>query len=157
MLFNKSIGAVVISFRDITERIKAEEKLALSALIVNSSDDAIIGMTMDKTINSWNPGAEKIFGYTSNEVIGKPIQLIIPPNLNYEERIISENIGHGKPVSHFETGRIGKDGKIINVSITISPITDESGEVIGLSKIIRDISFSSTEQRFRTVFLHYFP
>jgi PAS domain S-box-containing protein len=140
MLFNKSIGAVVISFRDITERIKVEEKLALSALIVNSSDDAIIGMTMDKTINSWNPGAEKVFGYTSKEVIGKPIQLIIPPNLHEEERIISENLGLGKPVSHFETCRIKKDGKIIDVSITVSPITDESGEAIGFSKIIRDIT-----------------
>lgn len=139
----------IIIIQDITERIKAQEKLALSALIVNSSDDAIIGMTMDKMINSWNPGAEKIFGYSSKEVIGKPIQLIIPPNLYDEDRIISENIGLGKPVSHFETCRIGKDGKKIDVSITISPITDESGQIIGFSKIIRDISLRKNlvEQR----------
>ena len=140
MLNNDGINAIVISFKDITERIKSEEKLALSSLIVNSSDDAIISNNNNNFITSWNYGAEKIFGYTSEEIIGKSVYKLIPNNFYYEEDILSENIKLGQYVDHFETLRVKKDGTIFNVSLTISPIFDNHGKVIGASKIIRDIT-----------------
>lgn len=126
--------------RDISIRKKAEEQLALSALIVNSSEDAIISKTIDGTITSWNHGAEKVLGYSAGEAIGKSIYMLISPELHDEEIMISENIKKGKSIDHLETCRIRKDGSIINVSLTISPILAESGKVIGASKIMRDIS-----------------
>ena len=149
---NNSNNAIVISFKDVTERIKSEEKLALSALIINSSDDAIISNTNNNFITSWNHGAEKIFGYSSEEIIGKSVYKLIPKNFYYEEDILSENIKLGQSVDHFETLRVKKDGTIINVSLTISPIVDEFGKVIGASKIIRDItSRKKLEQERKTI------
>mgnify|MGYP001238904614 CR=1 FL=1 len=138
-----SVQSYVVIYRDITERKKFEEQLALSALIVNSSDDAIISKSVDGRITSWNHGAEKVLGYTAEEAIGQSIFLLISPDLHEEEFMISESIKNGKSVDHYETLRITKDGRAINVSLTVSPIMDESGQVIGASKIIRDI----TEQK----------
>lgn len=144
MFHNESIKALVTNFRDITVRKQAEEQLALSALIVNSSDDAIISKTIDGKITSWNHGAEKVLGYTAEEAIGQSIYMLIAPELYDEEVMISGNIKQGKAVDHYETRRIRKDGRVINVSLTISPIMDESGQVIGASKIMRDITEQKT-------------
>lgn len=116
------------------------EELAFLASIVNSSDDAIIGKTLDGIITSWNPAAEKVFGYSSKEVTGKSISILIPLHLQKEEKKILEQIRSGKVVDHYETKRIRKDGKIIDVSLIISPIRDSQGNIIGASKILRDIT-----------------
>lgn len=116
------------------------QELAFLASIVNSSDDAIIGKTLDGKITSWNPAAALIFGYSAKEIIGKPISVLIPVHLRKEEAEIIENIRHGKSVDHYETKRIKKDGSIIDVSLNISPILDSSGNIIGASKILRDIT-----------------
>lgn len=112
----------------------------LLAAIITSSDDAIISKTLRGIITSWNQGAEKIFGYSAEEVIGKPINIIIPPHLQYEEKIIISKISSGERVNHYETKRIRKDGKIIDVSLTISPVKNAEGVIVGASKIARDIS-----------------
>src|SRR5258705_13010209 len=116
------------------------QELAFLASIVNSSDDAIISKTLDGMVTSWNPAAEKIFGYAAKEVIGKPIAILIPPLLQEEGKKIIEQIRGGKVVDHYETGRIRKDGKVIAVSLIISPIKDTAGKIIGASKILRDIT-----------------
>lgn len=140
LLNDPSIRALVSNFRDITERKKFEEKQALFASIVNSSDDAIFSRTIDGIITSWNHGAEKTFGYSSNEIIGKHNSILIPPHLQNEENEIMEKIHKGEDVDHYETQRIKKDGKVIYVLFTISPIKDSLGNIIGVSKISRDIT-----------------
>lgn len=135
-----SVHAYVVIYRDVTERKMFEEKLALSSLIVNSSHDAIMSISLDSFITSWNRGAEKVLGYTVEEAVGKSIYLLIPPNLHKEERDFSESIKNKTLVDRYETTRIRKDGSYVNVSITVSPILDEFGNVIGASKIMRDIS-----------------
>jgi PAS domain S-box-containing protein len=126
--------------RDITERKTAEEKQAMLAAIIDSSDDAIVSKNLNGIITSWNPGAEKIFGYKEPEVVGKHISLIIPERLLDEETHIISQIRNGKRVNHFETIRVRKDGREINVSITVSPVKDKRGKIIGASKIARDIT-----------------
>lgn len=116
------------------------ESDALLAAIVQSSDDAIIGKDLNGIITSWNPGAESIFGYTAQEVIGHPIELLIPTERLGEEAHILQQISQGKRVRHFETERLCKDGRHIVISATISPIKDSKGKVIGASKIARDIT-----------------
>ena len=128
---------------DITERKKLEEQQVLFASIVNSSDDAIITKTLDGKITSWNHGAEKVFGYLSKEIIGKHISILIPSHLQNEEIEIIEKVRNGEVVDHYETRRVRKDGKVIPVSLTISPIRDSFGNIIGASKISHDI----TEQK----------
>ena len=113
---------------------------ALLAAIVESSDDAIIGKTLDGIITSWNQGAQRIFGYRAQEMIGEPISRIIPPDHEDEETRILDRLRNGERVDHFETVRISKSGELIDVSLTISPIRDRSGHIIGASKIARDIS-----------------
>ncbi len=113
------------------------------AAIVESSDDAIISKRLDGTITSWNNGAERIFGYKSEEAIGKNIRLIIPKRLLQEEEYLIGRIKKGLPVRHFQTVRVGKSGNEINLSVTVSPVRDGTGKVIGASKIARDI----TEQK----------
>ena len=125
---------------DITERKKLEEQQALFASIVNSSDDAILGKTLGGTIMTWNRGAEKVFGYSSKEIIGKNISVLIPSSFQNEENEIMDKISRGKSIEHYETKRIRKDGKVIDVSLTISPIRDTPGNIIGASKISRDIT-----------------
>lgn len=126
--------------QDITETIEYEEKLALSSLIVNSSHDAILSITLEGIITSWNKGAEKILGYNETEAIGKSIYMLIPEELHEEEVKISSSIQERKVIDRYETVRINKNGTIVHVSLTVSPIINEFNQVIGASKIMRDIS-----------------
>jgi PAS domain S-box-containing protein len=128
------------AIRDVTERKQAEEVRARLAAIVESSEDAIISKNLDAAITSWNAGAQRIFGYTEEEVVGRPIGILIPPELLDEENRILETLRTGKRIEHYETVRVTKAGKQINVSLSISPIRDASGKIIGFSKIARDIT-----------------
>jgi PAS domain S-box-containing protein len=130
----------VAVFDVITERKQAEEAREHLAAIVEASDDAIIGKTLGGLITSWNSGAQRLYGYSLNEVIGKPISLLIPPDRPNELPDILSRIKHGESVEHYETIRLRKDGTHVNVSITVSPIKDTSGQVIGASSIGRDIT-----------------
>jgi len=114
--------------------------LARLASIVESSDDAIASKDLDGIIISWNPGAERLFGYSAQEAVGKPMAMLIPPDHSTEEPTILARIARGETTDHFETVRIGKDGRKIDVSVTISPIRDSQGRIIGASKIARDTS-----------------
>lgn len=126
--------------RDITERKRAELALIRLAAIVESSDDAIMGKDLNGIITNWNKGAEKIFGYTAVEMTGTSIMRLIPADRKDEENHGMENIKRGKSVEHFETLRQTKDGRLINVAITISAIKDALGEIIGVSKVAHDIT-----------------
>ncbi|HSG21555.1 MAG TPA: PocR ligand-binding domain-containing protein [Azonexus sp.] len=119
---------------------EANAKLQASAAIIQSSEDAIIGKSLDGIIESWNTAAEKIFGYTSSEAIGNPLKMLTPPDRANEQLEIISRISQGERVSHFETIRRRKNGQLINVSISISPIMDGAGNVIGASEIARDIT-----------------
>jgi PAS domain S-box-containing protein len=125
---------------DIHERKRAETAMAQMVAIVESSDDAIVSKDLNGIIASWNKGAERLFGYTAMEVIGKPVAILIPPGRGDEEPYILERIRRGEQVDHYETVRRRKDGSEIDISLTVSPIRDKSGKVIGASKIARDIS-----------------
>ena len=120
--------------RDITERKNAEKALLHYAALVESSDDAIIGKTLDGHITSWNRGAEMIFGYSRDETIGKHISILIPEDRHDEEPRILEKIGRGESVDHYETVRRRKDGKLIDISVTISPIRDAKAKSSGLPR-----------------------
>ncbi len=126
--------------RDITERKASEKALGHYAALVESSDDAIIGKSLDGQITSWNRGAEQVFGYTREEMIGQSILILIPEDRHGEEPAILAKIREGEPVDHYETVRRRKDGKLIDISVTISPIRDAEGQIIGASKVARDIS-----------------
>jgi len=130
----------------------AEEKQATLAAIVNSSDDAIISKTLDGIITSWNPAAAKMFGFTENEAIGKHISIIIPRDRLDEETMIIENLRAGKKIDHFETIRIAKDGTERNISLTISPVKNNDGRIIGASKIARDISVKIAAEKQRELY-----
>jgi PAS domain S-box-containing protein len=134
-----SLGAVLV-FRDVTERKRAERSQALLAAIVDASEDAIVSKTLEGVIRSWNSGAERLFGYTAKEAVGQPITLIIPPELLQEERVILERLRRGERIEHFETTRVAKDGRRIEISLTVSPLHDEDGHVVGASKVARDIT-----------------
>ncbi len=125
---------------DITERKKAEILHTRLAAAVESSSDAIITKTLDGTITTWNTGAEHIFGYTAAEMIGQPITLLIPPHRLDEEPQILRRIAAGERVDHYESERVHKDGRRLDISLTVSPIRDATGTVIGASKIARDIT-----------------
>jgi PAS domain S-box-containing protein len=130
----------VWSFREITERRRAEEEHGYLAAIVASSNDAIISKTLTGIIMSWNAAAEKMLGYTGAEAIGQSISIIIPPERFEEERGILERLARGERVERYETLRMRKGGDRLNVSLTISPVRDGSGRIMGASTIIRDIS-----------------
>lgn len=125
---------------DISERRRNEESLSRLAAIVDSADDAIIGKNLNGIVSSWNKAAERIFGYTAQEMIGQSILRLIPEGLQYEEDEILRKLRAGERIEHFETTRKKKSGELFQVSVTISPIVDASGKVIGASKIARDIS-----------------
>jgi PAS domain S-box-containing protein len=133
------LGAVLV-FRNVTERKRAERSRKLLASIVQSSDDAIVSKTLDGIIQSWNSGAQRLFGYTAEEAIGQSITLIIPRNRRDEEVDILERLRRGERIDHFETVRVAKDGRLIDISLTISPLFDEDGHIIGASKVARDIT-----------------
>jgi PAS domain S-box-containing protein len=135
-----SDGQVVIITRDITEHKKAEEKIKNLANIVESSSDAIITEYLDGIITSWNKGAEQVYGYSAEEILGKNISILEPDILKGEIKQFSEKIKSGERIQHYETLRLKKDGTIINVSVTLSPILDSSGELVAFSAIVRDIT-----------------
>ncbi len=136
---NRNVGRVW-SFSDITERNRAEIVSQRLAAIVNSSDDAIVGKDLNSIVTSWNAGAERIFGYSASEMIGTSIMRLIPPDHQGEESHILARIRSGVRVDPIETVRVAKDGHLLHVSITVSPIKDSMGNVIGASKVARDIS-----------------
>lgn len=126
--------------KEIDERKRAEETLSKVAAIVESADDAIISKTLDGIITNWNKGAVRIYGYTPEEVIGCSISIIFPPDHADELREILERIRRGERIEHFETERVRKDGQLLNVSLTVSPIKNAQGEIVGSSAIARDIT-----------------
>jgi len=125
---------------DVTEQKDADEARSRLAAIVDSSDDAIASKDLNGIVTSWNASAERIFGYKAEEIIGKPITTVIPPELHQDEPVILSKIRRGERIEHFETVRVRKNGERIQVSLTISPVKDESGRVIGAAKIVRDIT-----------------
>ncbi len=130
----------IAMFTDITKQKEAEDKIHRLANIVESSDDAIITKSLEGSIIGWNKGAERIYGYSAEEVFGKPISILEPSQLNQETEELINKIKSGKRIDHYETLRLKKDGKIINVSITLSPVFDISGELVAISAISRDIT-----------------
>ena len=135
----KLIGAINVLV-DVTAGKRAELAAARLAAIVKSSDDAIISKNLDGTVTSWNAGAERIFGYTAEEIIGRSIRVIIPPDRQYEEDEVLSRVRKGEYVEHFQTVRRRKDGSLVDISLSVSPIRNSSGEIVGASKIARDIS-----------------
>jgi PAS domain S-box-containing protein len=131
------VSFVLVTGRDLNGRARAS---ALLSAIVDSSDDAIISKNLDGIIMSWNKSAERLFGYTAREAIGRSIMLIIPPERAEEEPQILEKLKRGERVDHFETVRVHKDGTRLNISLTISPVKDSSGRIVGASKVARDIT-----------------
>ena len=129
--------------RNLTESKSAEHRLRALASIVELSDDAIVSKNLDGIITNWNKGAERIFGYASEEAIGQPITILIPADRQSEEREILTRIRRGERIDHFETVRRRKDGSLVVVSLTVSPVKNAEGQIIGASKIARDI----TEQK----------
>jgi PAS domain S-box-containing protein len=140
-------------------RLKADNAIGLLAAIIDSSEDAIISKTLQGVITSWNSAAERLFGYTAKEAIGQPITMIIPLDRRDEETTILARLSQGHRIDHFDTVRVRKDGTKLEISLTISPVRDAAGNVIGASKIARDISsrkrvereLHESEQRFRTL------
>jgi two-component system sensor histidine kinase VicK len=126
--------------QDVTELRRAERPVRHLAAIIESSEDAIFSKTLDGTIDTWNPGAERLYGYAAEEIIGRPVSVLIPPERTGEEHIVMNKAVAGEGVQNFETERIAKDGTRREVSLTISPIKDERGRIMGFSSISRDIS-----------------
>jgi PAS domain S-box-containing protein len=142
-----SISGCVLIFRDVTNQRRLEHEKAsqlltarLLAAIVESSDDAIVSKSLQGVIQSWNAGAERIFGYTAAQAIGRHISLLIPPERLAEEEHIIERLKSGERIDHFETERLHADGQRISVSLTVSPIKNEAGQVVGASKVARDVT-----------------
>ncbi len=133
------IGLLGVS-RDVTDQKRADDTQAKLAAIVESSDDGIIGKTPQGFIATWNSGAERIFGYTAGEVAGRHISVLIPLERQHEEADIQRRLAHGERIEHFETVRLTKDGRSIDVSLTVSPIRNANGTIVGASKIVRDIT-----------------
>ncbi|MGA8588851.1 MAG: PAS domain S-box protein [Pseudolabrys sp.] len=124
-------------------RLAEQQLRSLLASIVETSDDAIVSKNLDGVITSWNRGAERVFGYSAGEVVGQPITIVIPEDRQREEREILTRLGQGERIDHYETIRLRKDGSLIVVSLSVSPVKNAEGKIVGASKIARDI----TEQR----------
>jgi PAS domain S-box-containing protein len=156
---NGAVLGVVVCFRDDTKRREAEVALQLRSAIVDSSEDAIISKNLNGIITTWNRGAELIFGHSAEEAIGQHITLIIPPDRRAEEAMILERLKRGERVEHFETVRMRKDGTRLDLSLTISPVKDCSGRVVGASKVGRNVTerkqieraLRESEERFRAI------
>jgi PAS domain S-box-containing protein len=157
LLKSRPSPLVLAMVEDITDQKKAEEARFRHTAVIESSDDAVASATLDGIIVSWNTGAQKIYGYTEGEAVGKPVTILVPPELPDEEHKILETLKAGGRIEHFETVRVTKTGKRINVSLTISPIKDSSGRTVGISGIARDIterkraeeSLHASEERLR--------
>ncbi|MBC9929489.1 PAS domain S-box protein [Chitinophaga qingshengii] len=137
------VAGAVNMLIDITELRAAQIHMARLAAIVEGSDDAIISKTLEGIITSWNPGAEKLFGYTAGEAVGQSIMMLIPPDRAQEEVEIIDRLRRGVKIEHFETKRRTKDGRLLDISLTVSPLKDARGRIVGASKIARDV----TEQK----------
>ncbi|HVE39830.1 MAG TPA: PAS domain S-box protein [Planctomycetota bacterium] len=133
------VGISKIS-RDITEQKRAQLAAARLAAIVESSEDAIVSKTLDGIVTTWNKGAERLFGYPAAEIVGKSITLLIPQERLSEEATILSKVSRGEPVEHFDTERRRKDGSLVDVSLSVSPVRDPSGRIVGASKVARDIT-----------------
>jgi len=142
-----NIRGTVLVFRDITERKEAERTSQLFTGLVESSDDAIITKDLNGIVTSWNKGAERILGYSAEEMVGRPLAIIAPPDRKQEMPKILDRIKRGERVEHFESVRRGKDGRLVNVSLTVSPILDAAGNIVGASKIARDITERALAER----------
>jgi len=140
VLVTEDARNVLADAADATNITRAEEIRLRYAAIVESSDDAIIAKTLDGVISAWNPAAERMFGYTQDEAIGQPITMIIPPGLHEEEHEILRRLRAGERIDHYETVRVTRAGQCIDVSLTISPLRDAAGRIIGCSKIARDVT-----------------
>jgi PAS domain S-box-containing protein len=125
-----------------------------AAAIVNSSDDAIISGDLEGVITSWNTGAERLFGYAAREAVGEPVSLFTPPDGLDEELGIVERIRRGEKIDHYETVRRRKDGTLLDVSLTVSPLTDAQGRIVGASKIARDITERKRQQHHRELLIN---
>ncbi len=150
---SRIVDGVVITFVDISEQKRHEETLGRLAAIVASSDDAIIGHLLDGTITSWNRGAEKIFGYLANETIGKPLSILVPEGENDEMPGVLERVKRGDAVQNFEILRAAKDGKHIQMSLTVSPVRDSEGRIIAASTVARDVSEKAQAEQQRTLLM----
>lgn len=128
--------------RDITNQVKLSRERAMLAAIVDSTEDGIISKDLDGIVQTWNKGATKIFGYKPDEIIGKSIEILIPPEMPEEEPRLLAKLRNGERVEHYETIRVRKDGERIDVALSVSPIRDNSGKIVGASKIVRDITKS---------------
>lgn len=147
------VTGCVLVFRDVSETKRLENQIAqqlsaarLLASVVESSQDAIVSKTLEGKVETWNAGAEEVFGYPASEMIGESILKLIPPELRSEEDLIISRIRAGERVEHYETTRVRKDGRRIHVSLTISPVIDENGQIVGASKIARDITHQRLAQ-----------
>jgi PAS domain S-box-containing protein len=140
-------NVIQCNVRDITERKRAEEISVRLAAIVNSSDDAIIGKTLEGIITSWNPGAERMFGYSAQEAVGESMSMLFPPECKDDEDNILAQAARGEPIEHFEAVRMRKNGERIDVSVRLSRVVDKNHKVIGLSKIARDITQQKKAQK----------
>ena len=141
------------TIRDITDRRRAEEAHLHLAAIVSSSDDAILSKDLDGVITSWNAAAERMYGYSAQEIVGRPVTLLFPPDRHSEFTQIMERIHRGERVEPYETTRVRKDGSLLSVSVTVSPIKDSSGAIIGASAIARDISKRKALEEQREAFV----
>ena len=135
-----SLAGAVNTLIDISEHKQAEYTAKQFSAIVESSDDAIVSKDLNGVVRTWNPGAERLFGYTAEEIIGKPITTLIPPDRRDEEVRILERLRNGERIAHYETVRQRKDGSLVEISLTVSPIKGADGRIIGASKIARDIT-----------------
>jgi PAS domain S-box-containing protein len=142
-----NVLGVVLIFRDVTERRNAEQLRQHLAAVIESSDDAIVSKDLNGVIRTWNAGAQRIFGYTAEEMVGTPITRLMPPERVHEEDQILRELRSGRRVDHFETVRVRKDGRQIDVSVTISPVRNAEGRIIGASKVARDISDRKRAER----------
>jgi len=140
-------------WEDVTDRRKAGERNRLLAAIVATSDDAIVSKTLDGTVTSWNLGAERLFGWSAEEMIGQSIARIVPPDKLEELASILARLANGEHIDHYETARITRDGRRLDVSVSISPLLDNEGRVIGAAKIGRDITLRREAERFADAFL----
>ncbi len=156
------VHGVVLIFRDVSERRRADDAKRRLAAIVESSDDAVVGKNMDGIITSWNAGAERLYGYTADEAIGKPFSILVPSDRPGEAEMTADKLRRGERLDHFETVRRRKDGSLVDVSVTYSPIRDAEGHLTGTSVIARDFServraaaaLRESEQRFARFMQH---
>ncbi|GAB4527591.1 MAG: hypothetical protein OHK0046_45520 [Anaerolineae bacterium] len=159
-----NVKLAVNVFRDITQDVETQRELLRYAAIVQNSNDAIIGKSLDGIITSWNPGAEQIYGYSAADAIGQPITLIVPDSIHLRELELLERLRQGERIQHYETKRVHKDGHLVSISLTISPIRTPNGQLVGYSTIERDITernrlhdLLALEQRKLTTILNTIP